>query len=162
MIPRNTQNRKLQMNLTCPTCGMDLTKPQIQGFVYQNETYCCQGCADGSGCSCNEPRVITKKAGLRHGDVGFRNPENSLRDKNENLEVDTSGRPTGVHRKETRKAPARQQNRGQRDASGRKVPRRVAKERTSTREQSRGRSEFRGALSSRRADRVATTAVKSR
>jgi hypothetical protein len=162
MIPRNQQNRKVRTNLACPTCGMNLTEPRIQGFVLRNETYCCQGCAEGSGCTCNEPRVVTKKAGLRPGDIGQRNPENSRRDKNENLEVDTSGRSTGVHRKETRKAPPRQQIRGKRDVTGKKLPRRVAKERTSSREQSRGRSEFRGAMSSRRTDRVATTGVKSR
>lgn len=151
------------MNLACPTCGMDLTKPNIQGFVSGNETYCCKGCADGSGCTCNEPRIIRKKAGIRHGDIGQRNPENSRRDKNQNLEVDTSGRPTGLHRKPTRKAPPRQQIRGKRDAAGKKLPRGMAKERTSTREEARGRSEFRGTLNkSRTVDRVGTTGVKSR
>jgi hypothetical protein len=163
MIPRNKQNRKLQMNLNCPTCGMDLTRPQIQGFVSGNETFCCQGCADGSGCTCNKSRVIRKKAGIRHGDIGQRNPENSRRDKNQNMEVDTSGRPTGIHRAKTWKVPPRQQRRGKRDASGKKLPRGIAKERTSTRAQSRGRSEFRGAMNqSRINDRVGTTGVKSR
>lgn len=162
MIPRNTQNRKSRTNLACPSCGMDLTKPQIQGFIFRNETFCCQGCAEGSGCTCNEPRVIAKKTGNRRRAVGQRNPENSSRDKNQNLEVDTSGRATGVHRKETSKAPRRQQIRGKRYASGKKVSPRLAKERTSTREQSRGRSEFRGAMNSRRTDRVASTGAKSR
>jgi hypothetical protein len=162
MIPRNTQNRKIQTNLACPTCGMDLTKPQIQGFILRNETYCCEGCADGSGCTCHEPRVARKKAGIRRGAIGQRNPENSRRDKNENLEVDTSGKSTGRHRATTRKAPARQQIRGKRDAQGNKLSRGQAKERTSTREEARGRSEFRGALNSRTMDRVATTGTKSR
>lgn len=161
MIPRNTQNRKIQMNLACPTCGMDLTQPQIQGFVLRNETYCCEGCANGTGCTCNEPRVKRKKAGIRRGAIGQRNPENSRRDKNENLEIDTSGKPTGLHRATTRKAPARQQIRGKRDASGKKLSRGLAKERTSTREQSRGRSESRGALNSRARNPVGRTPVKS-
>lgn len=40
---------------TCPNCGM----PQSawlgnggQGFQMGDKTYCCQGCATGTGCTC--------------------------------------------------------------------------------------------------------------
>jgi hypothetical protein len=40
---------------TCPRCGM--TKPQWkgnggQGVSQGGQTYCCQGCAGGTGCTC--------------------------------------------------------------------------------------------------------------
>jgi hypothetical protein len=86
-----------------------------------------------------------------------------MRDKNENEEVDTSGRLTGVNKQETKNAPPRQQIRGKRDAEGKKISRGLAKERPSSREEARGRSEFRGKLNnSRIVDRVGTTGVKSR
>jgi hypothetical protein len=163
MIPGNQRNRKMQINLTCPACGMDLTEPQTQGFVLGAETYCCRGCAEGTGCICNEARIVRAKAGNRPGNLGQRNPENSKRDKNENEEVNTSGRLTGVNKQETRSAPPRQQIRGKRDAEGKKISRGLAKERPSSREEARGRSEFRGKLNnSRIVDRVGTTGVKSR
>jgi len=149
MIPRNQRNRKARINLTCPACEMQLTEPQTKGFVLDNETYCCRGCAEETGCTCNEP-PIRRKAGNRPAHIGQRNPENSWRDKNENKEVDTSGRRTGINKQETEKAPARQQIRGKRQADGQKVPRRLAKERTSTREEARGQSKFRGVLDNSR------------
>lgn len=91
MIPRNQKNAKLQVNLSCPTCGMSLTDPVTNGFVDAGETYCCQGCAEGTGCTCRNPSPRTKVG--NRGTVGQRNPENSLRDNNFNGEIDTSGRP---------------------------------------------------------------------
>jgi hypothetical protein len=41
---------------TCPSCGMEKAEwsnPK-QGFVKEEETYCCQGCAEGTGCTCSE------------------------------------------------------------------------------------------------------------
>ena len=108
------------------------------------------------------PEWSERKAGNRRGDLGQRNPENSHRDRNENEEVDTSGRLTGINKQETRKAPARQQSHGKVARNGQKLPRGVAKERDSTREEARGRSEFRGALNSRVINRIGTTGTKSR
>lgn len=162
MIPRNQQNRKLQINLACPVCAMSLTEPRSQGFVLNNETFCCQGCADGTGCFCSDPKVELQKAGNRRGALGQRNPENSTRDRNENEEVDTSGRQTGINKQETRSSPARRQSHGKVDVNGVKLPRGVAKERSSTREESRGRSEFRGQMNSRINDRVSRTGTKSK
>jgi hypothetical protein len=162
MIPRNQQNRKLQIDLTCPVCSMSLTEPQTQGFVLNNETFCCQGCAEGTGCTCIDARITLPKVGNRRGALGQRNPENSIRDKNENEEVDTSGRETGINKQETRNAPARRQSHGTVDVDGVPLPRSLAKERSSTREEARGRSEFRGQMNSRINDRVSRTGTKSK
>jgi len=40
---------------TCPNCGMareEWQGNQGQGYEYAGQTYCCEGCADGSGCTC--------------------------------------------------------------------------------------------------------------
>ncbi len=40
---------------TCPNCGMpkeDWQGNNGQGVQLGNETYCCQGCATGTGCTC--------------------------------------------------------------------------------------------------------------
>lgn len=161
MIPRNQQNRKMQINLACPICGMSLTEPQTQGCTINDETFCCRGCAEGLECSCNKPRVILSKAGNRPGNLGQRNLENSTRDKNYNEEVDTSGRLSGINKQETRTTAPRRQSHGKVAADGTKIPRGLAKERPSTREEARGRSEFRGALNSRIGDRIAITGTKS-
>ena len=49
----NTTNSTNQQ--TCPNCGM--TKEEWmgnngQGFQMGDKTYCCQGCATGTGCTC--------------------------------------------------------------------------------------------------------------
>lgn len=43
----------------CPECGMDArdwTGNNGQGYTLDDETYCCEGCAEGPGCTC-EPAV---------------------------------------------------------------------------------------------------------
>jgi hypothetical protein len=42
------------MAQTCPNCGMTREEWQNdgQGYEYGGTTYCCQGCADGTGCTC--------------------------------------------------------------------------------------------------------------
>jgi hypothetical protein len=40
---------------TCPNCGMPQEEwrgNNGQGFQMGNKTYCCQGCASGTGCTC--------------------------------------------------------------------------------------------------------------
>jgi len=40
-------------NESCPNCGMEREQwPNPQGVQVEGETYCCEGCADGSGCTC--------------------------------------------------------------------------------------------------------------
>lgn len=41
----------------CAECGMDAsawTDNQGQGYTVDGEWYCCQGCAEGTGCTCGE------------------------------------------------------------------------------------------------------------
>jgi hypothetical protein len=159
------QNRKMQVSLTCPTCGMNLAARITDGFVSNGETFCCQGCADRTGCTCGRSARAAKASFNRPGDIGQRNAENSVADKNQNQEVDASGHWFG-NRRETMKAPPRQQNRGERLRNGAKAPRSQSEERPSTREQARGRSEQRGSLNKRvnrgeGVDRIAKTGSKS-
>ena len=40
---------------TCSNCGMAKEEWQGnggEGYQYQGQTYCCQGCAEGGGCTC--------------------------------------------------------------------------------------------------------------
>jgi len=40
---------------TCPNCGMSKsmwTENKGQGYTKDGETYCCRGCAEGTGCTC--------------------------------------------------------------------------------------------------------------
>jgi hypothetical protein len=40
---------------TCPNCQMSREEWQGnagQGYEYQGQTYCCQGCGEGTGCTC--------------------------------------------------------------------------------------------------------------
>ena len=40
--------------LTCPECGMPQSDWAFNGQGYERygETFCCSGCADGTGCTC--------------------------------------------------------------------------------------------------------------
>jgi hypothetical protein len=39
----------------CPRCGMQQSEWQEpEGFERNGETYCCQGCADETGCTCGD------------------------------------------------------------------------------------------------------------
>jgi hypothetical protein len=40
----------------CPNCGMPRDEWQGnggRGYTQGSETFCCQGCAEGTGCTCN-------------------------------------------------------------------------------------------------------------
>ena len=148
MIPRNHQNRKARVSLTCPNCGMDLTDRAGSSFIRDNETYCCQCCADGTGCTCVE-RVV-KEAGPR-GAVEQREP-GILKG-----EGDLPGKQHH-HAATAKRSPSRK-------AGARLVPKRkksVTKERDSTRQQARGRAEFTGSFNRGGATRVSRTGTKSR
>ena len=161
MIPRNHRNTKAYIDLSCPGCGMKLDDRKTDGFVFENQTYCCKGCAQGNGCTCSAVRMVPKKAGQKPGHMGQRNPENSVKDRNYNQEVDTSGNVLG-NRRETDKAPARFQSRVPYATETPKGLRSRTKPRDSTREQARGRSEFTKRMSkSTRVDRTSVTGTKN-
>jgi len=47
-IPRARSEQK------CPGCGRVLPEWPEEGFVLAGIRYCCQGCAEGSECTCAE------------------------------------------------------------------------------------------------------------
>jgi hypothetical protein len=156
-------NTKARVSLACPECGMSLMKAPQGGFVKNGDTYCCRGCADGKGCVC-DTRTEVRKSFRRPGDIGQRNPENTPKDKNFNAELDTSGHKIGNRKHAT--AP-RYKSRDQRQWEPRsKRLKSQNKQRDSTREQARGRSEQRGKLSrpapSKNQDRISRTGSKGK
>jgi hypothetical protein len=36
----------------CPGCAMIKNEWPGEGYTHEGETYCCQGCAEGTGCTC--------------------------------------------------------------------------------------------------------------
>jgi hypothetical protein len=36
----------------CPGCGMVKNEWPGEGYTHDGQTYCCQGCAEGPGCTC--------------------------------------------------------------------------------------------------------------
>jgi hypothetical protein len=38
----------------CPGCGMIKNEWPGEGYTFQNQSYCCQGCAEGTGCTCQK------------------------------------------------------------------------------------------------------------
>src|SRR3954471_14433952 len=94
MEPVIRANTKVRVDLRCPECGMSLLKAPQGGFAKYGDTYCCRGCAEGTGCTCYAG-TETKKSFNRPGDLGWRNPENRPGDKNFNAERDTSGHVIG-------------------------------------------------------------------
>ena len=156
------QNTKARVNLACPACGMDLTKAPNGGFTKYGETYCCQGCGDGTGCTCYAG-TETKKSFNRPGDIGWRNAENAPRDRNYNEEVDTSSHPLG-HRRHAVAREFKSRDQRQWDPRSKRL-KSQNKTRDSTREPARGRSEERGRLGQgaqarNRADRISRTGRK--
>ena len=163
MEPIIRTNTKARVNLRCPECLMDLRKAPQGGFEKYGETYCCRGCADGTGCTCYAG-TETKKSFNRPGDIGQRNAENSPRDRNFNQEQDTSSRPIGKRKHATAKE---YKSRDQRQWEPRsKRLKSQNKQRDSTREQARGRSEQRGRLGrpakSKNQDRISRTGSKGK
>jgi hypothetical protein len=55
----------------CPGCGMVKNQWLGEGYTHNGESYCCQGCAEGTGCTCarvakpgfsREGQLLTKAA----------------------------------------------------------------------------------------------------
>jgi hypothetical protein len=38
----------------CPGCGMIKNAWPGEGYTFEGQSYCCQGCAEGTGCTCKE------------------------------------------------------------------------------------------------------------
>ncbi len=142
---------------------MDLREAPNGGFAKDTETYCCEGCAEGTGCVCN--RVTGRPTSFRRpGDIGQRNPENSAKDRNYNAEETTSSAPLG---KRSRATVPEVKSRDQRQWDPRsKRLKTQNKTKDSTREPARGRSEQRGRLgrpaNSENQDRISRTGSKGK
>src|ERR1700729_846850 len=49
---------------TCPGCGMSKNEWPGEGYTHEGETFCCQGCAEGTGCTCS---AVAKPGFSREG-----------------------------------------------------------------------------------------------
>jgi len=50
--PQSRRFRKSIPKPACPGCGMIKNDWPGEGYTHDGETYCCQGCAEGTGCMC--------------------------------------------------------------------------------------------------------------
>jgi hypothetical protein len=41
----------------CAGCGMEKSEWTGQGYDLGAKRYCCEGCADGTGCTCDNPQL---------------------------------------------------------------------------------------------------------
>ena len=61
----NTQSNNSSTPVpACPGCGMVKNSWPGEGYTHENQTYCCQGCAEGTGCTC---RDVNKPGFSREG-----------------------------------------------------------------------------------------------
>jgi hypothetical protein len=51
---KRTKTKSTPPPPTCPGCGMIKNSWPGEGYTHENQTYCCQGCAEGTGCTCNQ------------------------------------------------------------------------------------------------------------
>jgi len=50
---RSTKRTQKMSDKSCPNCGMEQSEwPNPVGFPHDGTTYCCEGCAKGTGCTC--------------------------------------------------------------------------------------------------------------
>jgi len=59
IVIEKPQSRRFRKSLqkstpkpACPGCGMIKNDWPGEGYTHDGETYCCQGCAEGTGCMC--------------------------------------------------------------------------------------------------------------
>jgi hypothetical protein len=50
----------------CPGCAMIKNEWPGEGYSHEGETYCCQGCAEGTGCTC---AAVSKAGFSREGQL---------------------------------------------------------------------------------------------
>ena len=156
-------NTRARVKVACPGCGMDLRKAPQGGFSEYGDTFCCRGCADGTGCTCNATAGL-KKISNRVASTTGRKAENSAGARTGNQEIDESGREIGK-RKHATAPEVKSRDQRQWDPRSKRL-KSQNKQRVSTREQARGRSEQRGKLGrpagAKNADRVARTGTKGK
>jgi transposase-like protein len=45
--------------MICPNCGLAAADYSEGGYKLGSQTYCCQGCAEQTGCTCTSDREAT-------------------------------------------------------------------------------------------------------
>src|SRR5438128_4307584 len=84
--PQSRRFRKSTPKPACPGCRMIKNDWPGEGYTHEGETYCCQGCAEGTGCICvavgkpgfsrqgqaNESRTTSRRATLRSACTAWR------------------------------------------------------------------------------------------
>ena len=50
--PNNSRTSEASPLPACPGCGMVKNEWPGEGYTHEGETYCCQGCAEGTACTC--------------------------------------------------------------------------------------------------------------
>jgi hypothetical protein len=62
--PQSLRFRKSTLKPACPGCRMIKNDWPGEGYTHDGETYCCQGCAEGTSCMC---LVVGKPGFSRRG-----------------------------------------------------------------------------------------------
>ena len=55
MPPEKKRTARVRKSIpapACPGCGMKKNEWPGEGYTHEGQTYCCQGCAEGTGCTC--------------------------------------------------------------------------------------------------------------
>ena len=74
MKERSASKKQSRQNVpevtpACPGCGMPKNEWPGEGYTHEGETFCCQGCAEGTGCTC---ATVAKAGFSREGQKGTR------------------------------------------------------------------------------------------
>ena len=49
---RTDETQTTDLLPACPGCGLIKNQWPGEGYTHEGQTYCCQGCAEGTGCTC--------------------------------------------------------------------------------------------------------------
>ena len=64
MESRTNTTRKAPQPI-CPGCGVIKNEWPGEGYTHDGQTFCCQGCAEGSGCTCEMARPGFSREGQK-------------------------------------------------------------------------------------------------
>lgn len=60
----NAKTKNAPPQPACPGCGMLKNQWPGEGYTHEGQTWCCQGCAEGTGCTC---RTVAQPGFSREG-----------------------------------------------------------------------------------------------
>src|ERR1700733_9354951 len=78
--------------LACPGCGMPKNKWPGEGYSHEGQTFCCQGCAEGTGCTC----VAVSKPGFGEQRSGALAPKGELSGERDSVGTEEAIDQSGV------------------------------------------------------------------